>query len=604
MGDITNTANILQQVFGFSSFRANQEGIVNAILQKRDVFAVMPTGGGKSLCYQLPAHLLGGTCLVVSPLISLMKDQVDAARDIGLKAAFLNSSMGAVEKREVMEDLRLGVYDLIYAAPERFSMGSFLDILDNIDLSFVAIDEAHCISEWGHDFRPDYLNLSILTRRFPHVPVAAFTATATNRVQSDIVQRLKLRSPYMVRASFNRPNLFYKVIPRDNANRQILDYLKGHRKESGIVYRTTRKSVESTASYLRDKGFKAVPYHAGLSDIDRQHNQEAFNRDEIDVIVATIAFGMGIDKSNVRFVIHADLPKNMEGYYQETGRAGRDGEPSDCLLLFSRGDIAKVMYFVNQMEDKAEKKKAIDNVNTMANFAGSYSCRRRGILAYFDEVYEKEVCETCDVCTGDVEKVDSTIDAQKVLSAVVRTGQRFGAGHIVDVVTGADTEKIRSLGHHTLPTYGVGKDRPKPHWRGVLDDLLSQDFLLKSDGKYPTLQLSPKASGILKNEKVFYTLHKIIKKSKKKSPLEAGVGTANAGLFDELRELRFSLARSKGVPPYVIFSDKTLREMASVMPLTDMDMLSITGVGDHKLQQYGQAFMDIISGYISSQSQA
>ncbi|MBF0429972.1 MAG: DNA helicase RecQ [Fibrobacteria bacterium] len=585
-------SNCLSSIFGFSGFRPNQAEIINAILDQRDVFAVMPTGGGKSLCYQIPAHLLEGTCLVVSPLISLMKDQVDAAVEVGLNAAFLNSSLSDDEKNKVMGELIAGNLDLLYVAPERFAMKSFLKILQDVHVSFAAIDEAHCISEWGHDFRPDYLMLSLIAENFPDIPVAAFTATATNRVQDDIISRLKLRSPFTVRASFDRGNLFYKVIPRINANTQILHFLQKHTNESGIIYRTTRKSVESTAAFLKKNGISALPYHAGLSDYERIHNQEAFNKDEINVVVATIAFGMGIDKSNVRFVLHADLPKNMESYYQETGRAGRDGDPAECLLLFSRGDIPKIRYFIDQMEDEWEREKSLNNLNIMATFASVNSCRRHRILAYFDEVYPKKNCETCDVCTGDIEQVDATIDAQKVLSAIVRTGERFGSGHIIDIVTGADTQKIRSLGHDKLITYGVGKDKQKNYWRSIIDDLLAQNFVVRSDGQYPVLKLCGTCVKILKSEVKFFTL---LKKEKPKKTIRAKFSADyDIGLFEKLRALRMEIARKKGVPPFVVFSDKTLREMASSCPVTETEMLKINGVGYKKLEKYGEKFLSII----------
>jgi ATP-dependent DNA helicase RecQ len=593
-----DTVPALKEIFGFHAFRPNQEEIIQAVLEMRDVFAVMPTGGGKSLCYQLPAHLMKGTCLVISPLISLMKDQVDAAVETGQKAAYLNSSLSQSEKSAVMQKLSSGSLDLIYVAPERFSTESFLRILDMIDISFAAIDEAHCISEWGHDFRPDYLSLAIITQRFPHVPVAAFTATATRRVQEDIIFRLSLRNPLVVRASFNRPNLFYRVVPRNSANRQILQFLKERKNEAGIIYRTTRKAVEKTADFLKRRGIRALPYHAGLADETRKINQEAFNKDEIQVIVATIAFGMGIDKSNVRFILHGDLPKNMEGYYQETGRAGRDGEPAECLLLFSRGDIPKIRYFIEQMEDEGERSRSLKNLHTMAAYADVNACRRRQILAYFDERYPEENCGTCDVCTGTIEKTGATVDAQKALSAMASTGQRFGAMHIVDIVTGADTQKVRSLGHHKLKTYGAGQDQDKRYWRGIIDDLLAQEFIAKTGGQYPTLYLTEKASGIISGSTEFFTLRRKEKKRAQKRTIEAAKYPSS--LFERLRGLRLSLARKKGVPPYVVFSDKTLREMAAVCPTTNIDLLSITGVGAHKLKHYGKLFLDEIAAFTKS----
>ena len=392
--------NTLRTVFGFQTFRPDQESIVRNILSSRDVFAVMPTGGGKSLCYQLPAALMHGTVVVISPLISLMKDQVDAAVENGMQAAFMNSSMDADEVAEVYRMLKYSKIKLLYIAPERFAMPHFIERLKTASISLFAIDEAHCISEWGHDFRPDYLNLSRIPEMFPEVPVAAFTATATQKVQEDIIARLGLRRPHIVRASFNRPNLFYEVKPKSKVDAQILEFLRERPAESGIIYRTTRDSVMLTADFLKSKGIAALPYHAGLSAAERSRNQESFNKDEVQVMVATIAFGMGIDKSNVRFVIHADLPKNIDGYYQETGRAGRDGEPARCVLFFSRGDIPKIRYFINGITDDRERFIAIEKLNQTVGYASHNVCRRKQLLGFYGEDYSADNCGACDICLG------------------------------------------------------------------------------------------------------------------------------------------------------------------------------------------------------------
>jgi ATP-dependent DNA helicase RecQ len=589
----------LLSLFGYSSFRPHQEQIIQEIIENRDVFAVMPTGGGKSICYQLPSKLMDGTCVVVSPLISLMKDQVDAALEVGLKAAYLNSSMTEADKQEVWVDLRSQNLDLIYVAPERFKLESFLTTIRQIKISLFAIDEAHCISEWGHDFRPDYLSLSNIVTYFPKVPVAAFTATATQKVQSDIMERLKLRNPYKVRASFDRPNLYYGVQQREKPKDQILQFLKKKKGQSGIIYRTTRKNVESTADFLISKGIKALAYHAGLSVDERKNNQEAFNNDEIDVVVATVAFGMGIDKSNVRFVLHVDLPKNMEGYYQETGRGGRDGESAECLLLFSRGDIPKIRYFIDPIVDEEEKKRALNNLNLMTDFAGLNICRRKQILAYFNEVYPKENCNNCDVCLGDVEQVEATIDAQKILSAVVRTGERFGATHIVDVVTGADTQRIRDWGHHDLKTYGVGKDKPKRFWRDLLNDLEAKGALFKEGAPFPILKLGELGSMILLGQQKFSILKKkeASKATQKLKSKEMVSHEADSELFEMLRGLRMKFAKKKRVPPFVIFSDKSLYDMATLLPTSKDEFLMVHGVGKKKIELYGQAFLSAILSY-------
>ena len=580
----------LQEIFGFASFRPNQEEIVRAILARRDAFVVMPTGGGKSLCYQLPARLMDGACLVVSPLISLMKDQVDAARANGLRAAFFNSTLDAAGRADVIRDLRAGQLDLLYVSPERFALEGFADLLKACRLCFIAIDEAHCISEWGHDFRPDYLALASLTEQFPEIPIAAFTATATLRVQEDIVRRLKLRDPLLIRASFNRPNLHYAVHAKQDANAQILRAVQARPGDAGIVYRTTRKSVEDTADFLRGKGIRALPYHAGLDDEVRAANQEAFNKDEVDVMIATIAFGMGIDKSNVRYVIHGDLPKNIEGYYQETGRSGRDGDPASCLLLFGYGDIPKIRFFIDKIEDPDERKRAVRSLNDVVSYASAHACRRRQLLGYFGEEYPSDTCGNCDVCAGEVKKVDATRDAQIVMSAVVRTGGRFGVNHIVDVVVGADTDRIRTLGHDQVKTYGVGKDRDKRHWRLVIDNLLAQGVMELSGSDYPILQLKEPAREVLQGKATVHILETQLPRGKKKKASVA-IAPTDSPLFDHLRKLRREIAGELGVPPYVVFNDRTLHEMARLRPSDAFAMLSVSGVGQKKLDQFGARFL-------------
>jgi len=588
------TSEVLSRVFGFGEFRPNQEEIVTALLEKRDVFAVMPTGGGKSLCYQLPAHILDGLCVVVSPLISLMKDQVDAAQANGLRAEFLNSSQLVKDRRRVFQGLENNELDLLYVSPERFAMPEFLATLKRAQISFFAIDEAHCISEWGHDFRPDYLSLSRIIEYFPKVAVAAFTATATHQVQDDIIKKLGLRNPHLTRASFDRPNLFYQVQPKENLNMQILAFLREHPEDSGIIYRTTRKNVEATAEFLQQQGIKAMPYHAGLSIKDRKSHQEQFNRDEINVIVATIAFGMGIDKSNVRFVLHGDLPKNVEGYYQETGRAGRDGEPAHCCLYFSQGDTVKIRYFIDQIEDVVEQKVAISQLNKMVQIAQANACRRKNILAYFGETYPKDNCGTCDICTGDVERVDATVDAQKILSAIYRTGGKFGAVHIADIVAGANTQRIRQFHHDQIKTYGAGRDRDKRHWRRIIDALLAQDCIRLSDAQYPVLQFAPKATPILRGQIPFRIL---CKKETQTARRVLPSGDYSPGLFEALRAERKCVARDLGVPPFVVFSDHTLHEMARYFPSTQNEFRQISGVGESKLQHFGDSFLAVIKSY-------
>ncbi len=589
--------NTLRTVFGFQTFRPDQESIIRNILDNRDVFAVMPTGGGKSLCYQLPAALMHGTVVVISPLISLMKDQVDAAVENGIQAAFMNSSMNADEVAEVYRLLKYGKIKLLYIAPERFAMPHFIERLKTAAISLFAIDEAHCISEWGHDFRPDYLGLSLIPEMFPDVPVAAFTATATRKVQEDIIGKLGLRSPHIVRASFNRPNLFYEVKPKSKVEAQILEFLRERPEESGIIYRTTRDSVMLTADFLKSKGIAALPYHAGLSALERSRNQEAFNKDETLVMVATIAFGMGIDKSNVRFVIHADLPKNIDGYYQETGRAGRDGEPARCILFFSRGDIPKIRYFINNMTDDRERFIAIEKLNQTVGYASHNVCRRRQLLGFYGEDYSEENCGACDICLGSAEQTDITTDAQIILSAVSRTGQRFGIGHVIDIVTGADTKRIRELRHNEIKTYGAGKTRDKKYWRGVIDELLAQAALLQEGDPYPVLNIPQKGSDILFGREGIMALRKEERKSK--ATLVTGDAEGyDSTLFERLRNVRKSLAQVQQVPPYIVFSDKTLHEMCRRFPSTLSEMEKISGVGEAKLKRYGTDFIREIKLYI------
>ena len=591
----------LKEVFGFEGFRPNQEAIVTRILAKRDVFAVMPTGGGKSLCYQLPATMLPGTTVVISPLISLMKDQVDGALENGISAAFLNSSLTPDEKTRVYRALREDRLDLLYIAPERFAIQGFVDTLKGIRISLFAVDEAHCISEWGHDFRPDYLSLSGVTRTFTDVPVAAFTATATMKVQEDIINRLELRSPYKVRASFNRPNLIYQIHRKEKVERQIIRYLEERPRDPGIIYRTTRESVVNLAETLVDQGFHALPYHAGMEADERKRNQEAFNRDEAAIIVATIAFGMGIDKSNVRFVIHADLPKNIESYYQETGRAGRDGEPADCLLFFGRGDYPKIRYFIDKVEDDTERAVALEKLNQMVGYASHHVCRRRQLLGYFQESYPEDNCGTCDVCLHRTETVDLTTDAQILMSAMARTDQRFGIRHIIEVVTGADTKRIRQMGHDRIKTYGAGSHKDRRHWHLLVDELLAQKLIEQEGSRYPVIKLTEQGLQVLTGKQGVHG----IKREERPPPeerapaprLSTETGTYDPLLFERLRGLRKNLAKKQGIPPYIIFSDRSLREMAGRFPTTPEAMRRIHGVGDRKLDRYGDLFTGEIEAH-------
>jgi ATP-dependent DNA helicase RecQ len=587
----------LRSVFGFESFRQDQEAIIRQVLSGKDVFAVMPTGGGKSLCYQLPALLMQGMAVIISPLISLMKDQVDAAVENGIAAVFMNSSLDQREIADVYRRLKEQKVKLLYIAPERFAMPQFTEMLKGIPLSLFAIDEAHCISEWGHDFRPDYLALSAIPALYPNVPIAAFTATATHKVQQDIISKIGLRMPHSVRASFNRPNLFYQVEPKSKVEQQLLKFLKDHEGEAGIIYRTTRDAVTETAEYLQLHGIKALPYHAGLPAEVREQNQEAFNRDEVSVIVATIAFGMGIDKSNVRFVVHADLPRHIEGYYQETGRAGRDGEPAHCLLLFSRGDIPKIRYFIDKMEDEGERRIALEKLNQTVRFASHNVCRRKQLLSFFGEAYPAANCEACDICTGSADRIDISTDARIFMSAMARTNERFGIVHIIDIVMGADTPRVRELGHHEIKTFGAGRLHDKHHWRFIVDELLAQELLRQDGDRYPVLKLTSKGSGMLTGPGEVFGLKREAVKTKERRRKNFEGGHYDEALFERLRVIRKKIAGENHVPPYVIFSDRTLHEMCVHIPKTASEMRMISGVGDVKLERYGGEFLQEILSY-------
>ncbi|NTV07742.1 MAG: RecQ family ATP-dependent DNA helicase, partial [Chlorobium limicola] len=465
-----------------------------------------------------------------------------------------------------------------------------------VNISMAVIDEAHCISEWGHDFRPDYLSLSALVTLFPDLPVTAFTATATHLVQQDILDKLSLRDPLVVRASFDRGNLFYDIRFKENSGEQIAAIVRSNQGKAGIIYRTSRKNVNDTTAMLKAKGFRALPYHAGLGDEERKRNQDAFIRDEADVIVATVAFGMGIDKSNIRFVIHADLPKSIENYYQETGRAGRDGEAAQCTLLFSQGDIPKVRFFIDTITDEAERARALAAFSKVIAFASTSVCRRKTLLDYFGETYPHDNCNSCDICLGTREVIDATTESQMLLSAIARTEERFGATHIVDIVTGSRNQKIRDFGHDRLKTYGVGKGREKKFWRQLIDELLARKVIAKSEGLYPMLYLLPKAVQVLRNEEKVEIVRVREKKAtgNVKNLVE---GSYDHELFDLLRSLRKQIADELGIPPYVVFSDRSLRDMASILPQSDETMLSVSGVGEVKLQRYGQQFLALIKKY-------
>lgn len=595
-----NLLSTLKQYFGYTSFRPLQEEIIRDALAGRDTFALLPTGGGKSLCFQLPALLQPGLTVVVSPLIALMKDQVDGLESSGVAATYLNSSLAAGQGRERLRGLHRGKYRLLYVAPERLMLSGFLEDLKKWDVRLIAIDEAHCISEWGHDFRPEYRQLSELRTHFPNVPVMALTATATARVREDIVEHLHLKAPSCYVASFNRPNLTYRVVPKDRPSDQVLDYVSQRPKESGIIYCHSRKAAESLAKKLREDGVKAREYHAGLTPNERAENQELFLRDDVRVICATIAFGMGINKPNVRYVVHYDLPKNIEGYYQETGRAGRDGLPSECLLLFSAGDVVKQTQFIDEKNNPNERRIAREQLQQMVHYAESAECRRVSLLRYFDEVWPGTECNGCDNCLSPKETFDGTIPAQKLLSCVFRVRQKsgvhFGLNHLIEVLTGADTEMIRNRGHNTLSTYGIGKEMKRAEWQAIGRELVRLGLLRQTTDKFTVIEVTAEGHAALRDRrKIILTKPAAPKTLKTK---RTGEIPCDEVLFDRLRRLRHELANERNVPAYIIFSDVALREMANRYPQTEAEFGRISGVGKQKLEEFSGAFLAEIATHL------
>ena len=587
--------DLLQRVFGYSRFRGHQQAIVEQLVSGQDALVLMPTGGGKSLCYQIPSLLREGVGIVVSPLIALMQDQVEALRQLGVRAAYLNSTLDAASAADVERALLKGELDLLYVAPERLLTPRFLSLLDRSRIALFAIDEAHCVSAWGHDFRREYLELTILHERWPEVPRIALTATADPPTQREIAERLGLTEAARFVSSFDRPNIRYTVTQKDNAKRQLHDFLQAHKGEAGIVYCLSRKRVEQFADYLLEQGFNALPYHAGLDADVRAHHQRRFLREEGVVMVATIAFGMGIDKPDVRFVAHVDLPKSLEGYYQETGRAGRDGEAADAWLCYGLGDVVLLKQMIEQSESGEERKRLERRkLDQLLGYCESMQCRRQVLLASFGETYPQE-CGNCDNCLHPAATWDATEAAQKALSCVYRSGQRFGVNHVIDVLRGSESEKIRQCGHDRLTTYGIGRDLDAGTWRSVFRQLVSSGLLEVDAEGYGSLRLTEASRAVLRGERRLLLRKEAPARERERSP-RSGVVVAPADqpLFGALRDLRAQLAKQQNVPAYVIFHDSTLRNIAEHRPGTLDELAQVGGIGGTKLARYGEQVLEAI----------
>ncbi|MEO5534536.1 MAG: DNA helicase RecQ [Pseudolysinimonas sp.] len=592
--------DILRRVFGYADFRGEQAKIVDRLIAGGDALVLMPTGGGKSLCYQIPALVRPGTGVVISPLIALMQDQVDALSAVGVRAEFLNSTQDAAERHRVESAVLAGEVDLLYLAPERLKVGQTIALLDRIPIALFAIDEAHCVSQWGHDFRPDYLGLSMLHERWPDVPRIALTATATEVTRQEIAARLELRDAEWFVASFDRPNIQYRIDPKNQPLGQLMSLLRSeHAGDAGIVYCLSRASVEKTADALVAEGIPALPYHAGLDPKVRARNQSRFLREDGIVMVATIAFGMGIDKPDVRFVAHLDLPKSVEGYYQETGRAGRDGLPSTAWLAYGLQDVVQQRRMIDDGEgDPAHKRRATQHLDAMLGLCETVSCRRVQMLGYFGQ--ETQPCGNCDTCLSPPESWDGTVPAQKLLSTVVRLqrerNQRFGAGQLIDILLGKTTERVRQNKHDELKTFGIGTDLGDQEWRGVVRQLLAQGFLAVSADGYGTLVIADAAAGVLDGS-VRVMLRRETARPARASKQRAGVELPDAarGLFERLREWRAGVARDQGVPAYIVFGDATLRGIAVTKPTSLEQLGSISGVGEKKLESYGEGVLEVVA---------
>ncbi|HEY6131552.1 MAG TPA: DNA helicase RecQ [Halioglobus sp.] len=596
---MNNAHHILQSVFGYESFRAPQDAIIQTVIEGGDALVLMPTGGGKSLCYQIPALARSGCGVVISPLIALMQDQVSAMRQLGVRASFLNSTLDPAEARAVEQALLSNALDLLYIAPERLTQERCLALLAQASIALFAIDEAHCVSQWGHDFRADYLQLSLLHQRFPAIPRIALTATADARTRAEIILRLDLGAARQFIAGFDRPNIRYRIALKHNAKAQLLRFLQEeHAQHAGIVYCLSRNKTEDVASWLQSQGFNALPYHAGLPSAVRADHQARFLREDNIIIVATIAFGMGIDKPDVRFVAHLDMPKTVESYYQETGRAGRDGDPADAWMIYGLQDVIKLRQMMATSEGSDEHKRAEQHrLNAMLGLCEITTCRRESLLNYFGESLPRP-CGNCDTCLEPVNTWDGTEAARQALSAVYRTGQRFGVNHVIDVLRGADNSKVFQFNHQHLPTYGVGKALDNKQWRSVFRQLVARGYLSVDLMQFGALRLEEKCRPLLRGEEGVQLRRDDGGNIAKQQTKTALPGDIDIGLWEALRECRRLLAEEQGVPPYVIFHDRSLKEMCTTLPRNLMQFGRITGVGERKLDKYGNAFLQVINGYL------
>ena len=593
---------VLHSVFGYSSFRDKQAEIIDHIINGKDALILMPTGGGKSLCYQIPALCLPGVAVIVSPLIALMQDQVESLKQLGIRASVLNSTLSARESSEVEEKMRNGDLDIVYVSPERLNTESFLDNIEQCQLSLFAIDEAHCVSQWGHDFRPEYLEFSKLKERFPLIPRIALTATADELTRQDIVKHLGLEKGRIFISSFDRPNIRYRIMAKDNEKKQLLTFLNDeHKGDSGIVYCISRNKVMEVAKYLKEHGYNAFPYHAGLNKDKRTKNQDRFIKDDGVIMVATIAFGMGINKPDVRFVAHLDLPKSVESYYQETGRAGRDGLPSDAWMVYGIEDIVKLQQFIIRSNADTEHKiLEYQKLDALIGYVETVRCRRQVLLEYFGEKSEAQACDNCDTCLEPVKTFDGTIAVQKALSCIYRTDQMFGITHIINVLIGKEDEKVKRFNHNKLSTFGIGKEYDKSQWKSVFRQIIASGVAIVDMESYGAVKLSANSNKILRGEEKIYLRSDVMdRKTKKTKKAAAGkrsvlTNAEDETLFQKLKSLRLSLAKEQKIPPFIIFHDSTLVEMVHKKPENLAEFSDISGVGKNKLDRYGSSFIEII----------